>query len=254
MAGDPLSPREIRRYQKQIMLPGIGIEGQAKIRNSSVLVIGAGGLGCPVLLYLAAAGIGKLGIAEFDTIDESNLHRQILYESADIGKLKSIIAKTRLEKINPLVSIELVNLKIDAGNAGKFFKKYDIIVDATDNIATRYTISDSCVALKKPMVHGAVYKHEGQVSVFNFEGGPDYRDYNPEPEREGLKDPLPSNTGLMGVLPGITGTMMANEVIKIITGTGSVLDGKVLIFNILNNSFNTIKLNREKDYETTVNK
>ncbi len=246
MAGDPLSPRELRRYQKQIMIPGIGIEGQVKIRNSGVLIVGAGGLGCPVLLYLAAAGAGRLGIAEYDIIDETNLHRQILYGSDDIGKLKSIIAKDRLEKTNPNVSVEIVNLKIDSNNALEIFRKYDLIVDATDNIQTRYAISDACLNLKKPMVHGAVYKYEGQVSVFNYKDGPDYRAYNPETAKENLRDPLPADTGLMGVLPGITGALMANEVIKIITGTGSVLSGKVLIFNASNNSFRIINLTSAK--------
>ena len=245
MAGD-LSPRESRRYHKQIMLPEIGIEGQKKLRNASVLVVGAGGLGCPVLIYLAAAGTGRIGITEFDLVDETNLHRQILYGSGDIGKLKSVIAKNRLEELNPLITFEIINLKIDGENSSKIFSNYDIIVDATDNLEARYAISDSCVLMKKPMVHGAVYKHEGQVSVFNYKGGPDYRAYNPESYRSGLKNPLPANVGLMGVLPGITGSIMANEVIKIITGTGSVLSGKLLTLNILNNTFSILKINKRK--------
>lgn len=242
MANDLLSPRESRRYHKQIMMPEIGIEGQEKLKKAAVLVVGAGGLGCPVLLYIAAAGVGRLGIAEFDLVDETNLHRQILYGSGDIGKLKSVIAKTRLEELNPLVRIEILNIKIDGINSEKIFKNYDIIVDATDNIDARYNISDSCALLNKPMVHGAVFKNEGQVTVFNYNGGPDYRKFNPVKNLTVLKDPHPADVGLMGVLPGITGTCMANEVIKIITGTGNVLSGKMLIFNILNNSFNVIKL------------
>ncbi len=247
MAEDLLSPREIRRYHKQIMIPEIGITGQGKLKNASVLVIGAGGLGCPVLQYLAAAGVGKIGIAEFDLVDETNLQRQILYGSEDVGKLKSIIAKIRLEHINQFVKLEVINLKIDNKNSLNIFKNYGIIVDATDNLAARYVINDACVLLKKPMVHGAIYKYEGQVSVFNFNGGPDYRSYNPEVTDSELKNPQPADVGLMGVLPGITGTYMANEVLKIITGTGQVLNNKVLIFNTLFNTFNIFKIISDKE-------
>lgn len=247
MAGDHLSPREIRRYQKQIMIPEIGNPGQLKLRNASVLVIGAGGLGCPVLQYLTAAGVGKIGIVEFDTVDETNLQRQILYGSSDVGKLKSIIAKKHLEYLNPLVNLEIINLKIDHTNSQNIFSNYDIIVDATDNLEARYSINDSCVLMKKPMVHGGIYKFEGQVSVFNYNGGPDYRCYNPEVKNSASKDPQPADVGLLGVLPGITGTYMANEAIKIITGTGTVLSGKILIFNILYNTYNIIKIISNKE-------
>ena len=163
-----LSPRELRRYSKQIRLPEIGIEGQEKLKRASVLVIGAGGLGCPVLQYLVAAGVGKIGIAEFDMVSEENLQRQILYGSDDVGKLKSIIAKNRLEHLNSLVSLEILNIRIDESNALNFLRNFDVIVDATDNLETRYIISDACIILDKPMVHGAIYKFEGQVSVFNY--------------------------------------------------------------------------------------
>lgn len=242
MTADVLSPREILRYQKQIMIPEIGVDGQKKLKNARVLVVGAGGLGCPALQYLAAAGIGKIGIVEFDIVGETNLQRQVLYGSDDVGKLKSIIAKTRLEHLNSLIAIEVINLKLNKTNSQNIFKNYDIIIDATDNNEARYDISDSCVLLNKPMVHGAVYKNEGQVSVFNFNGGPDYRSYNPVENRSDIKNPSPSEVGLMGVLPGIIGTYMANEVIKIITGTGIVLSGKLLLINILNNTFNIIKI------------
>jgi len=237
-----LSPREIRRYSKQIMIPEIGLEGQEKLKKAKVLVVGAGGLGCPVLQYLAAAGTGKIGIVEFDKVDESNLQRQILYGSLDIGKLKAIIAKNRLEHLNSLVEYEIFNLRLDATNVIGIINQFDLVIDATDNYEVRYIINDACVILNKPMVHGAIYKFEGQISVFNFNGGPTYRCYNQSEKKEGYRNPKPADVGLMGVLPGITGTIMANEVIKIITGTGSVLSGRLLIFNILDYSFYTISI------------
>jgi molybdopterin/thiamine biosynthesis adenylyltransferase len=237
-----LSPREIRRYGKQIMIPEIGLEGQEKLKKAKVLVIGAGGLGCPVLQYLAAAGIGKIGIVEFDKVDESNLQRQVLYGSLDVGKLKAIIAKNRLEHLNSLIGVEIFNLRLDETNSIGIIKQFDLVVDATDNYDVRYIINDSCVILNKPMVHGAIFKFEGQASVFNFNGGPTYRCYNPFDNDVEYKNPRPADVGLMGVLPGITGTIMANEVIKIITGTGQVLSGKLLIFNISDYSFRTITI------------
>jgi adenylyltransferase/sulfurtransferase len=242
MESQLLTPREKRKYEKQIMLPEIGFSGQEKLKKSSVLVVGAGGLGCPVLQYLTAAGIGKLGIIEFDKVDENNLQRQVLYGTLDVGKLKSIIARDRLSHLNSLVHLEIINLKLDTANALNVCKEFDIIIDATDNYETRYTINDACIVLNKPMVHGAVYKYEGQVSVFNYNGGPTYRCYHPEYTElpPSFINPKPADVGLFGVLPGITGTFMASEVIKIVTGTGSILSGKILIFNIMNNSFRTI--------------
>jgi sulfur-carrier protein adenylyltransferase/sulfurtransferase len=240
MDNNILSSREIRRYSKQIKIPEIGTRGQEKLKQAKVLVIGAGGLGCPVLQYLTAAGVGTIGIAEFDLVDESNLQRQLLYESADVGKLKSIIAKDRLEQMNPHVSLEIFNLRVDTSNSHRILQKYDIIIDATDNLPARYAINDACVTLDKPMVHGSIYKYEGIISVFNYQGGATYRCYNPETKEANFRNPLPSEVGLLGVLPGIVGSYMANEVIKIITGSGEILSGKVLLINILNNTFNTI--------------
>ncbi len=224
------------------MIPEIGIEGQEKLKKSRVLVIGAGGLGCPVLQYLTAAGVGKITIAEFDTVDETNLQRQILYGSDDVGKLKAIIAKNRLDHLNSLVETEIFNLRLTTANSLGIIKDYDVIVDATDNLETRYLINDSCVILNKPMVHGAIYKSEGQVSVFNYNGGSTYRCYNPASDDTDFKNPLPADVGLLGVLPGITGTFMANEVLKIITQTGNVLSGKMLLFNISDNSFHIMRI------------
>jgi adenylyltransferase/sulfurtransferase len=224
------------------MLPEIGIPGQEKLKQARVLVVGAGGLGCPVLQYLAAVGVGTLAIAEFDTVNETNLQRQVLYSSDDIGKLKSIIATNRVETLNNLIKTERINLKIDASNSLRILKDYDVIVDATDNLESRYTINDACVILGKPMVHGAIYKYEGQVSVFNYQGGPTYRCYNPMIKGKDFKNPQPAEVGLLGVLPGITGTLMANEVIKIITETGKILSGRVLLFNIYDYSFNFLEV------------
>jgi len=237
-----LSQREIRRYKKQIMIPEIGITGQEKLKQAKVLVVGAGGLGCPILQYLTAAGVGKISIAEFDIVDETNLQRQVLYGSTDVGKLKSIIAKIRLEHLNSLGEFEIINLRLSASNALNIIKNFDIVIDATDNLETRYVLNDSCVILNKPMVHGAIYKYEGVVSVFNYKGGPTYRCYMPSSLNAKFKNPLPSQVGLLGVLPGITGTYMANEVIKIITETGDILSGKVLLINIFNNTFNTFSV------------
>ncbi|HPR13333.1 MAG TPA: HesA/MoeB/ThiF family protein [Bacteroidales bacterium] len=234
--GDILSRRELRRYSKQILIPEIGIEGQKKIKKASVMVIGAGGLGSPVLQYLAGAGIGKIGIVDFDIVSEENLQRQILYGAEDVGKLKAIIAGKRLEKLNSFVNIEILNIKVDSNNALKLFRNYDIIIDATDNLSARYLINDACVILNKPMIHGAIYKYEAQVAVFNYQGGPTYRCYNPYRETGESLDPLPSEVGIINVLPGIAGTYMAGETVKIITGTGEVLSGKVLLINIADNS------------------
>jgi len=242
MKSNLLSPREIRRYNKQIMIPEIGLKGQEKLKNARVLIVGAGGLGCPVLLYLTVAGIGKISVVEFDMVDETNLQRQVLYGSSDVGKLKSIIAKNRLEHLNSLVELEIINLRLDSSNALDILKDYDVVVDATDNLDTRYIINDACVILDKPMVHGSIYKFEGIVAVFNYKGGPTYRCYNPQTKNTDYKNPHPADVGLFGVLPGITGTYMANEVIKILTGTGNVLSGKILLINVFNNTFYTFSV------------
>ena len=243
MPEDKLSQREIRRYGRQILIPEIGMRGQELLKKAAVIVIGAGGLGCPVLQHLASGGVGRLTIMDHDFVDEQNLQRQFLYNSNDVGKLKTVIAKSRLEQLNPLITVEALNLKLAASNSLQILKNYDIVVDATDNIGARYLINDSCIILGKPMVHGAVYKFEGQVSVFNFMGGPTYRCYNPAGNIKKAIDNASEDAGLTNVLPGITGTLMANEVIKIITGIGKVLAGELLLFNILTNSFNTLSIN-----------
>jgi len=229
------------------MIPEIGIKGQEKLKQAKVLVIGAGGLGCPVLQYLTVAGVGKISIIEFDMVAEINLQRQVLYGSDDVGKLKSIIAKNRLEQLNSFLEISVINLRLDASNSLKIIKDFDVIVDATDNPEARLVINDSCIILNKPMVHGSINKYEGMISVFNYKGGATYRCFNPADANNKFRDPLPIQVGLFGVLPGIIGTYMANEVIKIITGSGEVLSGKVLLINIFNNTFSTIKINNNPE-------
>ena len=239
------------------MIPEIGLEGQEKLKRAKVLVVGAGGLGCPVLQYLAAAGVGNISIIEFDTVDETNLQRQVLYGTSDVGKLKSIIVKERLEALNSNLRPEVVNLRLDESNVLRIISGFDIIVDATDNLEARYVINDACVIANKPMVHGSIYKYEGMVSVFNYRGGPTYRCFNPAGVKDSYKNPVPSQVGLFGVLPGIAGTIMANEVIKIITSTGEVLSGKILMININNNSFRTfgvINIPENHNIKTITNK
>ena len=236
-----LTDREKRRFSRQILLPEIGEKGQTAIRAGKVLVVGAGGLGCPVLQYLTSAGTGSVGIVEFDQVDETNIHRQILYGHMDIGKLKSIIAKNILEKKTDLTGIEIYNVPLTSDNAERIFEPWDIIIDATDNYETRYIIDEVCEKSGKPMIHGAIYGNEGQVSIFNYKGGPSYSSYNP-PGKSGRRNPVPSETGLLGVLPGVAGTLMASEAIKIMTGAGDLLSGKILIFNIMTNTFCTIRL------------
>lgn len=216
-----------------MILPEIGISGQLKLQNSAVLVIGAGGLGSPILLYLAGAGIGHIGVIDNDTVDESNLHRQVLYHSADIGKLKAEIAIERLGLLNKEIQLTAYSYRLKKENASALFYNYDIIIDGSDNFATRYLVNDVCVALNKPLVFGSIFQFEGQVSVFNYLGGHDYRALYPEePETSSNCN----ESGVMGTLPGIIGSIMANEVIKMIVGFGEILSEKLLIYSALNNS------------------
>ncbi|ETZ21603.1 HesA/MoeB/ThiF family protein [Pedobacter sp. V48] len=226
---------ELKRYNRQIRLPELGIEGQQKLKAAKILAIGAGGLGSPVLLYLAAAGIGKIGVVDHDTVDESNLHRQILFNTSDIGKNKAVISVNKLQLLNPYVNFVSYPFKIELGNANSLIQDYDLVVDGSDNFPTRYLVNDTCVALNKPLVFGSIFKFEGQVSVFNYNGGVDYRTLFPEPP---ASDEVPNcdDGGVIGSLPGIIGSYMANEAIKLICGFGEVLSGKLLILNVLNNS------------------
>ena len=254
-----LSKEEIQRYNKQLSLPEIGIKGQEKLKNARVLVIGAGGLGCPVLQYLAAAGVGTLGILDFDIVDITNLQRQVLYSTEDISKAKAVIATEKITAMNPHIHVETLNIRLQPSNAAEIISNYGIIVDCTDNFETRYLINDACILLDKPFVYAGIHKFEGQLSVFNYASsgenrGPTYRCAFPESHpNETLLNC--SMTGVMGALPGIIGTMQANEVIKIITGSGEVCSGKIFVFNALKNVFTEIKIERnESNWNSVVPK
>lgn len=245
-----LSKQEIQRYSKQLLLPEIGMKGQEKLKNARVLMIGAGGLGCPALLYLAAAGVGNICMVDFDLVDESNLQRQLLYSMDDVGKQKATVAAAYVTKLNPHVRVTARNSKLEAGNAADIISEYDIVVDCSDNFETRYLINDTCVLLNKPFVYGGVHKFEGQLSVFNFNmvdgiPGPTYRCAFPEthPEETILSCSL---NGVLGTIPGIIGTLQANEVIKMITGIGDICCGKILLINALSLSFTEIKIKKNE--------
>ncbi|NER11868.1 molybdopterin-synthase adenylyltransferase MoeB [Leptobacterium flavescens] len=233
----------LNRYSRHILLPEIGHEGQQKISSASVLVIGAGGLGCPVLQYLAAAGVGRIGIIDFDVVEESNLQRQILYGTSALGKNKALAAKERLEDLNPLITINAYPEKLTVNNALQLFSEYDIVVDGTDNFSTRYLVNDACVITAKPLVYGSIFKFEGQVSVFNYNNGPSYRCLFPKPPKAGSV-PSCSEIGVLGVLPGIIGSMQANEALKIILGNGDSLSGSLLLYNSLTAESNILKVKR----------
>ncbi|MGB0888311.1 MAG: molybdopterin-synthase adenylyltransferase MoeB [Vicingaceae bacterium] len=241
-----LTDKEKNRYSRHLHLDKVGLLGQEKLKAAKVLVIGAGGLGCPVLQYLTAAGVGTIGIIDFDRVDATNLQRQILFTVHDIGDNKAISAKNRLTLLNPHTKFDVYPEKLTTKNALELFKQYDIIVDGTDNFSTRYLVNDACVITNKPLVYGAIYKFEGQVSVFNYKEGPTYRCLFPEPPKAGSV-PNCSDVGVLGVLPGLIGTQQANEVIKIILDLGVPLSGKLLTYDALNNSFLTLNVNRSEE-------
>ncbi len=237
-----LTNEEIRRYSRHLILPEVGLAGQRRIRNTSVLCIGAGGLGSPIALYLAAAGIGRLGIVDFDTVDYSNLQRQILHADADVGISKADSAKATLNALNPNVDVILHKTRITSENALDLIRGYDIVVDGTDNFPTRYLTNDACVLLKKPNVYGSIFRFEGQASVFAPQlGGPCYRCLYPEPPPPGMV-PSCAEGGVLGVLPGIIGCIQATEILKLALGKGSTLVGRLLLFNALDMKFRELKL------------
>ena len=241
-----MTNEEKRRYARHIILPEIGLEGQQKLKQAKVLVIGAGGLGCPVLQYLTAAGVGVIGIVDFDIVDESNLQRQVLYSTEDIGKHKAEVAQEKLSKQNPFIRLNTYVLHLSSANALEILSLYDIVVDGSDNFATRYLVNDACVILKKPLVFGSIFKFDGQLSVFNYKDGPTYRCLYSEPPEEGTM-PSCAEIGVIGVLPGIIGSLQANEVIKIITGIGEVVSGTLVLLDALTMQFTsfTISANSE---------
>lgn len=231
------------------MLPQFGIEGQEKLKAASVLVVGAGGLGSPVLLYLAAAGVGTIGIIDFDTIDESNLHRQVAFKTAHVGRPKAEVAKELLQEMNPFITIVEHPIKLTSENALGLFEQYDVILDGSDNFATRYLVNDACVLTGKPNVYASIFRFDGQVSIFGAENGPCYRCIFPEPPPPGSV-PSCAEGGVLGVLPGIIGTIQAAEAIKLIAGVGTPLVGKLLLVDALD--FSTKKLSIQKDSECCV--
>lgn len=233
------------RYSRHIMLSEVGQQGQDKLSNAKVLVVGAGGLGCPVLQYLTAAGIGTIRIIDFDIVEESNLQRQILFGTTSLGTNKAIAAKKRLEDLNPTINIEAFTERLSQNNAIKFFHNFDIIVDGTDNFATRYLINDASILCEKPIVFGAIYKFEGQVSVFNYNNGPSYRCLFPFAPNDNSSINC-SEIGVLGVLPGIIGAMMANEVLKIILGFDNVLSGKLLCYNSRTTETTLLKIKKNQ--------
>jgi len=237
-----LSSEEIARYARHISLPEIGVQGQIKLKASSIACIGTGGLGSPLLIYLAAAGIGRIGIVDFDVVEYSNLQRQIIHTTNSIGLLKTHSAKEQILKINPSCQVDLFNQKLTSHNALEILQPYDVICDCSDNFPTRYLINDACLILKKPNIYGSIARFEGQASVFNLnEESPNYRDLIPTPPPRELI-PSCSEAGVMGILPGIIGTIQAAEAIKIITNIGNPLNGRLLIFNALKMSFKELKL------------
>ena len=236
----------MQRYHRQMILPNFGKEGQEKLHSSRVLVIGAGGLGVPVLQYLTAAGIGHIGIVDHDNIDITNLHRQVLYSENEVGKSKAAVAHQKMQKLNSEIHIEAFHSSISKENAFDIISPFDIIIDCTDNFPTRYLVNDACFLLNKTLIYGAIYRWEGQVSVFNHNGSGNYRDLFPHPPKP---DEVPNceEGGVLGVLPGIIGSLMANECIKIITEIGEILANKLLIFDAKTNATQTIKFRSRKD-------
>lgn len=245
-----LSNNEKKFYSRHLLLDNIGREGQEKLKQAKVLVIGAGGLGCPILQYLTAAGVGTIGIVDGDTVEVSNLQRQILYTIEDVGKLKAKCAANRLNLQNPYVKINVYQEFLTTKNAIEIFSDYDIIVDGSDNFQTRYLCNDAAVITNKPLVFGSIFKFEGQVTVFNYNNGPTYRCLYPVPPNHGSV-PSCSDIGVLGVLPGIIGNYQANETLKIILGIGEVLSGKLLTFNALTMSQVMFNFNKNKTLKIT---
>ena len=241
-----LNNDEVRRYSRHLIMPEVGVEGQRKLKHAKVLCVGAGGLGSPAALYLTAAGVGTLGLVDFDTVDFSNLQRQVLYSTDDVGRPKLRAASDRLKGLNPNIRIVGHETAITSNNALDIFRDYDIIVDGADNFPTRYLVNDACVLTGKPNVYGSIFRFDGQVSIFATKNGPCYRCLYPEPPPPGLV-PSCAEGGVLGVLPGVVGTIQATEAIKLILGVGDPLIGRLLLFDALQMKFRTLKLQRDKD-------
>ena len=242
--GPALTVDEVRRYSRHLIIPDVAMAGQQRLMNAKVLCVGAGGLGSPALMYLAAAGVGTLGIVEFDTVDESNLQRQIIHGQSDIGKSKAISAKEKIAEINPNVNVIVHELRLDTDNVMEIFSQYDLIVDGTDNFATRYLVNDACVLLKKPYVWGSIYRFDGQASVFWAEYGPCYRCLYPEPPPPGMV-PSCAEGGVLGVLCASMGSIQTTEAIKLMAGIGEPLIGQLMIYDALEMSYRKIKVRKD---------
>jgi len=238
-----LSKEEVLRYSRHLIMPEVGLEGQLKLKRARVLLIGTGGLGAPLGLYLAAAGVGHLGLVDFDVVDFSNLQRQVTFSTGDVGKHKTAAAKARLSGLNPTIQIETFETRLTSENALELFRDFDIIVDGTDNFPTRFLVNDACLLLGKPNVYGSIFRFEGQATVFGYPGGPCYRCLYPEPPPPGLV-PSCAEGGVLGVLPGIVGSIQAMETIKLILGTGEPLVGRLLLFDALGMRFRELKLRK----------
>lgn len=236
-----LTKEEYERYSRHIILPEVGLEGQKRLKAASVVCIGTGGLGSPLLLYLAAAGVGRIGIVDFDIVDKSNLQRQIIHGTSGVGQPKLQSAKRRILDINPFCQVDLYNTRITSENALDILKPYDVVVDGTDNFPTRYLVNDACVLLGKPNVYGSIFRFEGQASVFNYQEGPNYRDVFPEPPPPGMV-PSCAEGGVLGVLCGVIGSIQATEAIKVILGMDTTLSGRLLLYNAQTMSFRELKL------------
>ena len=241
-----LNNKDFERYSRHLVIPEVGEEGQIKFKNARVLIIGAGGLGSPLALYLTAAGIGKIGLVDFDSVSLSNLQRQVLYTTDDIGKPKTLIAKQRINALNPETEVVTHNVKLTSENALEILKDYDVIADGTDNFSARYLVNDACLILNKPNVYGSILRFDGQVTVFNYNNGPCYRCIYPVPPAPG-EVPSCEEGGVLGVLPGIIGTLQANEVIKIVLGIGEILTGRLLLFEGLKAFFRELKFEKDKN-------
>ena len=241
-----LSKQEVMRYSRHLIMPEVGMEGQLKIKQAKVLCIGTGGLGAPLGLYLAAAGVGRIGLVDFDVVDTTNLQRQVLFGTSDVGRPKTEAAAERLRNLNPEIRIETYDTHLTSANAIELFKDYDIIVDGTDNFPTRYLVNDACVITGKPNVYGSIFRFEGQITVFGYPGGPCYRCLYPEPPPPGLV-PSCAEGGVLGVLPGIVGTIQAAETLKLIIGKGEPLIGRLLLFDALAMKFRELKLRKNPE-------
>jgi adenylyltransferase/sulfurtransferase len=243
---ESLTKQEVERYSRHLIIPDVGMIGQKRLKNAKVLVVGAGGLGSPALLYLAAAGVGTLGVLDFDVVDESNLQRQVIHGQSDVGKSKAVSAKESIAEINPLVTVILHTERLDSSNALDIFAGYDLILDGTDNFATRYLVNDACVLLGKPYVWGSIFRFEGQVSVFWAEYGPQYRDLYPEPPPPGMV-PSCAEGGVLGVLCASIGSVMVTEAIKLITGIGEPLLGRLMVYDALEMSYRTVRIRKDPE-------